>query len=40
MPVDVLRLSTVCVPCENGSTNGKRGILHDVHIPYDYNEVF
>jgi len=33
-------LSTVCVPCENGSTNREKGLLHDVHIPYDYNEVF
>jgi hypothetical protein len=40
MPVEVPRLSTVCVPCENGSTRGKGALLHDIHIPYDYNEVF
>jgi hypothetical protein len=40
VPVDVPHLSTVFLPCENGSTSGKRGLLHDIHIPYDYNEVF
>jgi len=40
VPVDAPRLSTICIPCENGSTNGEGGFLHDVHIPYDYNEVF
>jgi hypothetical protein len=40
VPVDTAELSTVCVPCENGSTNGERGLLHDVNTPYDYNEVF
>jgi hypothetical protein len=40
MPVDAPDLSTICIPCENGSTNGERGLLHGVHIPYDYNEVF
>jgi hypothetical protein len=40
MPVDALRLSTICIPCENGSTRGERSLLHGVHTPYDYNEVF
>jgi hypothetical protein len=40
MPVDALDLSTICLPCENGSTNGEQGLVHDVHTPYDYNEVF
>jgi hypothetical protein len=40
VPVDAACLSTICIPCENGSTNGERGSLHDIHIPYDYNEVF
>jgi hypothetical protein len=40
VPVDGPYLSTVCVPCENGSTNGEKRLLHDIHIPYDYNEVF
>jgi hypothetical protein len=40
VPVDDACLSTVCVPCENGSTRGERALLHDIHIPYDYNEVF
>jgi hypothetical protein len=40
MPVDALDLSTICIPCENGSTNGESGLLHGVHTPYDYNEVF
>jgi len=40
VPVEVPHLSTICIPCENRSTNGERGLLHDVHIPYDYNEVF
>jgi hypothetical protein len=39
VPVETAYLSTVCVPCENGSTNGIGGFLHGVHIPYDYNEV-
>jgi hypothetical protein len=39
MPVDVPRFSTICIPCENGSTTGKRSLLHGVHTPYDYNEV-
>jgi hypothetical protein len=40
MPVDDARLSTICIPCENGSTSGERAFLHGIHIPYDYNEVF
>jgi hypothetical protein len=40
VPVDGHRLSTICFPCENGSTSGEKGLLHDIHIPYDYNEVF
>jgi hypothetical protein len=40
MPVDDAHLSTICIPCENGSTNGETGVVHDVHTPYDYNEVF
>jgi hypothetical protein len=40
VPVDGLVFSTVFLPCENGSTSGKRGLLHDINIPYDYNEVF
>jgi hypothetical protein len=39
MPVEVPRLSTICIPCQNGSTTGKRSLLHGVHTPYDYNEV-
>jgi hypothetical protein len=39
VPVEVPDLSTVCVPCENGSTNGEKGLLHGINIPYDYNEV-
>jgi hypothetical protein len=40
VPVDTVHLSTICIPCENGSTTGERGFLHGIHIPYDYNEVF
>ena len=40
MPVEAPDLSTICLPCENGSTNGEQGLVHDVHTPYDYNEVF
>jgi len=40
VPVDTPLLSTICFPCENGSTNGETGFLHGIHIPYDYNEVF
>jgi hypothetical protein len=40
MPVDAPDLSTICLPCENGSTTGEQGFVHDVHTPYDYNEVF
>jgi hypothetical protein len=40
VPVEAITLSTISIPCENGSTNGEQGLLHDVHTPYDYNEVF
>ena len=40
MPVDPQHLSTICIPCENGSTNREKGSIHGVHTPYDYNEVF
>jgi hypothetical protein len=39
VPVETTTLSTICIPCENGSTSEERGLIHDVHIPYDYNEV-
>jgi len=39
MPVDIPRLSTICIPFQDGSTTGKRSLLHGVHTPYDYNEV-
>jgi hypothetical protein len=39
VPVEATTLSTICIPCENGSTNREKGFLHGVHIPYDYNEV-
>jgi hypothetical protein len=38
--VEVTKLSTICIPCENGSTNGTEAFLPGLHIPYDYNEVF
>jgi hypothetical protein len=40
VPVEAPDLSTICIPCENGSTNEEQGLLHEIHIPYDYNEVF
>jgi hypothetical protein len=40
MPVDPQGLSTICIPCENGSAKGENRLVHDIHIPYDYNEVF
>jgi hypothetical protein len=40
VPVDAVSLSTICIPCENGSTSEDQGLLPDIHIPYDYNEVF
>jgi hypothetical protein len=40
MAVDTTLLSTICFPCENGSTRGKSSLLPGVHTPYDYNEVF
>jgi hypothetical protein len=40
MPVDAAHLSTICIPCENGSTNGAQGLVPGPHTPYDYNEVF
>jgi hypothetical protein len=40
VPVDDTHLSTICIPCENGSTTREKGVFHDVHTPYDYNEVF
>jgi hypothetical protein len=39
VPVEAAQLSTICIPCKNGSTTRERGFLHGVHIPYDYNEV-
>jgi hypothetical protein len=39
VPVEATTLSTICIPCENGSTKREKGLLHGVHIPYDYNEV-
>jgi len=38
-PVDTTSLSTICIPCENGSTSGERGLLHRIHTPYYYDEV-
>jgi hypothetical protein len=40
VPVDPQDLSTICIPCENGSTSAEKGLLHDFHTPYDYDEVF
>jgi hypothetical protein len=39
-PVEAQPLSTVSVPCENGSTSEAQAVFNGVHIPYDYNEVF
>ena len=39
MPVDDQPLSTICIPCENGSTNAEKGLVHGAHIPYYYDEV-
>jgi hypothetical protein len=39
VPVKTTPLSTICIPCENGSTTREKGFLHGVHNPYDYNEV-
>jgi hypothetical protein len=39
VPVETPSLSTICIPCENGSTTREEGVVHDVHTPYDYNEV-
>jgi hypothetical protein len=40
MPVDIHSPVPVWIPCENGSTTAQEGLLHGLHTPYDYNEVF
>jgi len=40
MPVDATSLSTICIPCKNGSTTPVEPSLHGPNTPYDYNEVF
>ena len=39
MPVEKPTLSTICIPCKNGSNKGKEGLLPGPNTPYDYNEV-
>jgi hypothetical protein len=36
MPVEKLTLSTICVPCKNGSTRGEGANLPGPNTPYDY----
>jgi hypothetical protein len=37
--VEKATLSTIFVPCKNGSTRGGEGLLPGPNNPYDYNEV-
>jgi hypothetical protein len=36
MPVENPDLSTICVPCKNGSTRGAEGFLPRPNTPYYY----